>query len=62
MGEPDDDMLLVVTFPVADQWGTLEELRSRHDLEDGPATTSKTCWILCSASTSSASAPVAGRA
>jgi hypothetical protein len=34
VGEPDDDMLLVVTFPVTDQWGTLEELRSRHDLED----------------------------
>jgi hypothetical protein len=34
MGEPDDDLLLVVTLPVTDQWGTLEELRSRHDLED----------------------------
>ena len=34
MGKPDDDVLVVVSAPVTDQWGTLEELRSRHDLED----------------------------
>jgi hypothetical protein len=34
MGDPDDDLLVVVSLPVTDQWGTLEELRSRHDLED----------------------------
>jgi hypothetical protein len=34
MGEPDDKMLLLVSFPVTGQWGTVEELWSRHDLED----------------------------
>jgi hypothetical protein len=34
MGEPDDDLLVVVSLPVTDQWGTIQELRSRHDLED----------------------------
>ena len=34
MSEPDDDLLLVVSFSVTGQWGTVEELWSRHDLED----------------------------
>jgi hypothetical protein len=34
MGEPDDEVLLVVSFPITGQWGTVEELQSRHDLED----------------------------
>lgn len=34
MREPVDDVLLGLTFPVTDQWGTPEELQSRHDLED----------------------------
>jgi hypothetical protein len=34
MDEPEDDLLIVVSFPITDQWGTLEEPWSRHDLED----------------------------
>jgi hypothetical protein len=34
MSEPEDDMLLLVSFPVTGQWGTVEELWSRYDLED----------------------------
>jgi hypothetical protein len=34
MGEPDDEVLLVVSLPITGQWGTAEELHSRHDLED----------------------------
>jgi hypothetical protein len=34
MGKPEDDLLIVVSLPITDQWGTLDELRSRHDLED----------------------------
>jgi hypothetical protein len=30
----DDEVSLWVEFPVTGQWGTVEELRSRHDLED----------------------------
>jgi hypothetical protein len=32
MGEPDDEVLLVVSLPITGQWGTVEELHSRHDL------------------------------
>jgi hypothetical protein len=34
MSEPEDDVLLLVSLPVTGQWGTVEELWSRHDLED----------------------------
>lgn len=34
MSKPQDDLLVVVSLPITDQWGTLDELRSRHDLED----------------------------
>jgi hypothetical protein len=34
MSTPNDDLLLLVSLPVTGQWGTLEELWSRHNLED----------------------------
>jgi hypothetical protein len=34
MSKPNDDLLLLVSLPVTGQLGTLEELWSRHNLED----------------------------
>jgi hypothetical protein len=34
MSQPEDDVLLLLSLPVTGQWGTVEELWSRHDLED----------------------------
>jgi hypothetical protein len=33
MSTPNNDLLLLVSFPVTGQWGTVEELWSRHHLE-----------------------------